>query len=299
MRGATVIPYLGLAGALALTGAGVVRAQAPAGTATSFEVASVKPNTSGERFVRLQIQPGGRFNAVNVPLREIIRAAYQVQNFQILNLPRWGESDRFDIVAKAESDFPQGPPTGSPGPLQFMLQSLLADRFQLKAHQETQELPIYALVLSRGDGRLGERLVPSTTDCSGRGARRGGPPPPLVPGQRPGCGMRIGPGTISAGGMSLALFANGIAPMVGRVVVDRTGLTGTFDIDLEWTPDQVPQGGPAGAGGPLGGADLPPVDPNGPSIFTAVQEQLGLKLDSARGPVDVLVVDSVSPPTPD
>jgi uncharacterized protein (TIGR03435 family) len=277
---------------------GETPAQGANAGAQSFEVASVKQNKSGEGFVAFRIQPGGRFTATNVPLRELIRAAYQVQNFQIVGAPRWGESERFDIVAKAENDFPQGPPTGAPGPLQYMLQSLLAERFKLKAHRETREMPVYELVMARSDGRTGPKLVPSSTDCAAVAAARrgGGPPgpPALAPGQRMQCGMRIGPGTISAGGMSLAMFANGIAPMVGRVILDRTGLTGNFDIDLEWTPDRMPQGGP-----PPGGPDLPPIDPNGPSIFTAVQEQLGLRLESTRGPVDVLVVDSVEPPTPD
>ena len=261
--------------------------------ALAFEVASVKPNNSAGRNVRLQIQPGGRFTATNVSLREIIRAAYQVQPFQIVGGPGWMNSDRFDIVAKAESDFPQTPPGGPPGPLQLMLRSLLAERFNLTARTESRDMPIYELVLAREDGRLGEGLQPSAVDCAGgrQGPGRGAAPP--APGERPNCGMRIGPGVLSAGGMPLSQFANGLAPMVERVVIDRTGLSGNFDLDLEWTPDQQL------AQGPFGGPDLPPVDPNGPSIFTAVQEQLGLKLESGRGPVDVLVIDSVEQPTPD
>ena len=276
-------------------GGAAVAGPVGAGGPQSFEVASIKLNKSGEGFIRMQIQPGGRFTATNITLRELVRAAYQLQNFQVLGLPKWSESERYDILAKAEGELPQGPPTGAPGPLQLMMRSLLVERFNLKVHQEKQELPIYALVLARDDRKTGARLVASTTDCAAMVAARrgGGPPPQFVPGQRMPCGMRMGPGQLSAGAMTLTQFGNGIAQMVGRVVQDRTGLTGNFDIDLEWTPDRMPQGTPPP------GVELPPVDPNGPSIFTAIQEQLGLKLESTRGPVDVLVVDSVEQPTPD
>ena len=267
------------------------------GPRPAFEVASVRPNTSGDGMIRLGIQPGGRFTATNVPLRVLIRNAYQVQDFQIVDAPDWIRSERFDIVAKAEADVPPGPIGGPPGPMQLMLQSLLAERFKLVLHTEQRELPIYALVLARSDGRLGSQLRASTVDCvevikAARG--RGAPPPPLTPGERPMCGMRIGPGQLGGGGIPLDAFSGLLSQFVQRVVVDRTGLAGSFDIDLSWTPDQLPQGGP-----PPGAPPLPPIDPNGPSIFTAVQEQLGLKLESTRGQVDVLVIDSVARPTPD
>jgi uncharacterized protein (TIGR03435 family) len=263
----------------------------------SFEVASVKENKSGEGFVRFGVQPGGRFTATNVTLRELIRTAYQLQNFQLVDVPNWAESNRYDIVAKAPSELPFGPPGSGPGPLQFMMQALLAERFNLKAHRETQEMAIYALVMARADGRPGPNLRPAAADCAAlAAARRGGGPPPaaFAPGERMQCGMRMGPGQLSAGSMSMTQFANSLAPQVSRVVLDRTGLTGNFDFEMTWTPDRMPQGNP-----PPGAPELPPVDPNGPSIFTALQEQLGLKLDSTRGPVEVLVIDSVSQPTPD
>lgn len=171
-------------------------------------------------------------------------------------------------------------------------------------------MPIYNLVLARPDGRLGDRLKPSTLDCAaltaarrggGPAGRAGGPPAQVAPGERPQCGMRMGPGNLSAGGMTITFFGNGLGPMLQRVVTDKTGLTGTFDIDLTWTPD-VPQGAlnaPPAPGAPPGANAPPPIDPNGPTIFTAVQEQLGLKLEPARGPVEVLVIDSVQQPTPD
>jgi uncharacterized protein (TIGR03435 family) len=111
------------------------------------------------------------------------------------------------------------------------------------------------------------------------------------------CGMMVGPANIAGGGQSMAQIATLLSGRVGRTVVDRTGLTGNFDLDLSWTPDQMP---PALSGAPPPGAPpLAPIDPNGPSIFTALQEQLGLKLESTKGPVDVVVIDSVEQPTAD
>ncbi|MBM3817996.1 MAG: TIGR03435 family protein [Acidimicrobiia bacterium] len=269
---------------------------APSGP-MSFEVASVKPNNSGENFIRFGMQPGGRFTAANAPLREIIRFAYALQNFQIVEAPGWIASERFDINAKAEGDVPPGQP-GTIGPVQLMMQSLLAERFGLEARRESREMPRYDLVLARADGRLGPGLKTSTTDCQAifAAARRGGGPPPAPPGagEPIQCGFRIGPGRMQAGAFPLSQLANALAPQVQRFIVDRTGLTGNFDLDMTYTPDQMPQGPP-----PPGAPAAPPIDPNGPSIFTALQEQLGLKLESVRGPVDVLVIESVNRPTPD
>jgi len=269
----------------------------PGGATPTFEVASVKPNKSGDGRVMLGIQPGGRFTATNVALRMLIRTAYQLQDFQIVGGPGWIASDRFDIVAKAEGNLPPTAPGGPPGPLQLMLRALLADRFSLVAHEDTRDLPTYALVHARGDKRLGPQLRRSEIDCAKMAAvrRRGAPPfTPPQPGERPSCGIRIGAGQLSAGGIPLSQFATALAPFVQRVIVDRTGLSDNFDVDLSWTPDQMPQGAP-----PQGASPLPPIDPNGPSIFTAVQEQLGLKLESERAPVTVLVIDRVQQPGPD
>jgi uncharacterized protein (TIGR03435 family) len=281
---------------LVLVAAAAPKAQQPVSPNLAFEVASVKPNNSGENFISFRNQPGGRFTASNAPLRELIRFAYQLQNFQIVGAPDWASSQRFDIVAKAEGDIQPTAP-GTPGPIQIMMRNLLVERFGLKARSETREMPRYDLVLARSDGRLGAQLTKSTTDCQAifAAARRGGgPPAPPAPGERPQCGMRIGPGVLSGGAFPLSQLATALSPMVQRVIIDRTGLTGLFDIELKWTPDQFPQGAP-----PPGAPALPPIDPNGPSIFTALQEQLGLKLEATRGPVDVLVIDSVSQPTPD
>jgi bla regulator protein blaR1 len=270
-----------------------------------FEVASVKPNKSGDGRMMLGVQPGGRFTATNVALRMLIRNAYQLQDFQIVGGPDWLTSDRFDIVAKSEADDLGDPfraeKQGEPSRGQLMMRALLADRFKLQVHNETREMPIFALVLARSDGKLGPQLQKSSTDCealraAGRGRGQGGPPAALAPpqpGDRMQCGIRIGPGNMAAGGSTLAQFAMSIGMFVGRIVVDRTGLTGAYDFNLTWTPDQIANR-PPGAPEPL--INGVPIDPNGPSIFTAVQEQLGLKLESQKGPVNVLVIDRAEHP---
>jgi bla regulator protein blaR1 len=266
-------------------------AQTPA--SPSFEVASIKPNRSGDGFINMQVLAGGRVNIQNMPVAELIRIAYGVQPFQIDGGPGWVTADRFDVAAKAETEFPPGGPGQA---LQPMMRSLLVERFGLRVRRETKEMPIYALTLARSDGRLGPKLNPSTVDCAavrGRGAGRGGPPAPPGPGERPECGFFGRPGSIAAGGVPLDQVAQMLSGRVRRTVVNKTGLAGNYSFDIEFTPDQMP---PPGAVAPLGAA---PIDPNGPSIFTALQEQLGLKLDSQRGPVEMLVIESVSRPTPD
>lgn len=294
-----------IAGALT---AGRLSAQTPQApqAAPAFEVASIKPNNSGDGRVMMQNQPG-RFIATNITLRLLIRNAYQVQDFQISGGPSWLASDHFDINAKVDESLRDaagrgGPPVPGQGPntLQLMIRSLLAERFKLVVHTETKDEPIYGLVLARSDGKLGPQLKKSETDCDaqmaamrGRGPGRGLPPPgPPAPGDPMPCGIRIGPGNMAVGGMSLAQFANSLGMFTGRVVLDRTGLAGPYDFTLKWTPDQMPR--PGGGDQPIGGFDI---DPNGPSLFTAVQEQLGLKLDSQRGPVEMLVIDRAEKPT--
>ena len=279
---------------------GAVQGSAPdaassAGSSTAtFEVASVKTNKSGDGRVMLAMPPTGRITATNIPVRLLLQQAYQVQPFQIIGAPNWIASDRFDIVAKA--------PDGAP-PEQYrpMMRNLLADRFKLKAHMETREMPVYALVLARADGKLGPNLKSTTTDCEAmaRGRRAGAPPPaPPQPGQPIDCGFMIGIGTMNAGGMPLADLARSLSGFVNRYVIDKTGLSGRYDFQLTYTPEgRGLPGLPAGA--PPIGVEAPPADPNGASLFTVLQEQLGLKLDSQKGPVEVLVVDSIEQPTED
>jgi uncharacterized protein (TIGR03435 family) len=270
----------------------------------TFEAASVKVNKAGGPF-QLFFQPGGRFRATNVTLKMLIGAAYgtpqPLPDFQLEGGPKWMDSDRFDVIAKAAGD-PQPGPNGPPPEMFLMIRSMLEERFHLKVHYETKEMPIYALVMARSDGKLGPRMTLSATDCAARMAAlrgRGGPPPtPPAPGERPPCGARMFPGNVSAGAMTMTQIVNGLArlPGVNRTVVDRTGLTGVYDLDLTFTPDQVPKGR---GDTPPGAPPLPPIDPNGPSLFTALQEQLGLKLEPARAPVNVLVIDRAEQPTDD
>jgi uncharacterized protein (TIGR03435 family) len=267
----------------------------------AFEVTTVKRNTSGAPFIMINTN-AGRFTASNFPLRELIRTVFRVQPNQLVGAPDWA-NDRYDITGK----FPEGV---SPNRRDDMVKALLADRFKLVTHTETRELPMFALVLARSDGRLGPSLSLTKNDCTpgrGRGAApaAGGPPPGGVPppppafkpGVRPPCGTMQGPGLISAGGITMTRLAEMLSGNVGRTVIDRTGLAGNYEIDLTYTPDQG-QGGPPP--GPLPpGVQLPNIDPNGPSLVTAIQEQLGLKLDAIRGPVVVTMIDSIQRPTED
>jgi uncharacterized protein (TIGR03435 family) len=294
-----VVAVLGAAATVRLAG------QPAADQSPSFEVASVKHNKSGSPGVRLFFQPGGRFVAENVTLQFLIAAAYgdprPLADFQIVGGPKWINADRFNVIAKAEGD-PQ-PSADGPPPVMFaMLRTMLADRFKVRVHEETREMPIYTLIKARNDGKLGEHLTLTTTDCAAlmRGPAGDRPALPPSPTERPTCGLRVGFGSLSGGGMTVTQLAGAISRMPGvdRVVNDRTGLDGSYDLDLHWTPDQLPPR-PAGApDGPIrvNGVD---VDPNGPSIFTALQEQLGLKLESTKGPVHVIVIDSVDQPTDD
>jgi uncharacterized protein (TIGR03435 family) len=293
-----------IAGGLSASVALGVGAQAPAATERpSFEVASVKPNKTGDGRMMIMGQPDGGIVATNFPVAALIRLSYQLQDFQLIGAPDWIANEHFDIVAKPTVDRPAAPPAGPPGETtRLMVQSLLAERFKLAAHPDTRALPIYALVMARADGKPGPGLRPSTIDCEAmRGAGRGpgggagrGPGGPPAFGERPACGTMMGPGTLMSGGVPLSQLIGPLSQAAHRVVVDRTGLKGNFDIDLKWTPDQMPSGPP-----PPGAPPLPAIDPNGPSIFTALQEQLGLKLESQTGPVDVLVIDHVERPAPD
>jgi uncharacterized protein (TIGR03435 family) len=260
-----------------------------------FEVASVHPNMQGNQGSRVGRQPGGRFNAVNMSLRALITFAYQIQPFELVGGPGWVAEDRFDIVAKLEGDPPPVMPGSGPDHMMLATRSLLADRFKLVVHRETRQLDIYALVLARPGGTTGPALRRSTQDCSPQAlaARRGAPPPAVAAGAPPAiCGGRQAPGRIQFGGFPLSQFVGGLAGLVGRVVVDRTGLSGNWDFELSFAaePPAVPL---------PPGVVLPAVDPNAPSLFTAIQEQLGLKLEATKGPVDILVIDSVQQPMPD
>jgi uncharacterized protein (TIGR03435 family) len=256
---------------LVVTGAGVIAGAQGA----QFEVASVKLHTSDDPRVYMVAQPGGRFVAANIPLRLLIRSAYQLQDDQIVGGPAWLATDRFDIDARA-------PQTAIPpyAQLQDMLQMLLADRFTLTTHHEKRELPVFALERSRRDGSFGPGL--RSTACPDLAIDLSKPQPCV--------NIQTGVGSLTVRGMPFNQFTPYLSPYVNRVIVDRTGLDGRYDIELKWTPESPAQN--RGAGEP------PAPDPNAVSIFTALQEQLGLRLNSTRDTVDVLVIDTLERPTP-
>jgi uncharacterized protein (TIGR03435 family) len=217
-------------------------------TPLAFEAASIKPAPPDRGNVMYyRTPPGGRVSISNATLKLLIQNSYQVREFQISGGPSWMSTQGWDIEA-------------TPGAAAItveqrtqMLQTLLADRFQLALHRETKELPVYDLVLAKG----GSKLQPS--------------------GDAPGFGM-TNTGSITFKKTTLSTFANVLSGVLGRKVIDKTGLVGNFDADLKWTPDDKP-------------------DDGGPSIFTAIQEQLGLRLEAAKGPVEVLVIDRAEKPS--
>lgn len=268
---------------IALIGAAQAAAQ-PARPA--FEVASVRQNSSGNSASRTGPVPG-RFTIVNVPLRFIILDAYGLRDQQLIDAPAWTNTTAYDISAT----YPGGT-TPTEAESRRMVQQLLEDRFRLSLRTETRELPVYRLVLARKDGQPGPRLVRSDVDCAAWLAEKRpqigmGGSSPVPGGRRPACmitGSRQG--FITGGTRTLAELAAPLQAFAGRPVIDDTGLTGTFDIDLIWTPDE--RFAPAGT--------QPDV---GVSLFAALEEQLGLKLEPARRPFEVRVVQQVEYPRPD
>jgi bla regulator protein BlaR1 len=260
---------------------GVTRIEAPLLTVgqepnapVQFEAAAVKPNKSGEISATWDDLPGGRFVATNATLEQLILEAYRVPTSQLVDLPGWTRSERYDINAKLEHDAPIM--RGKAGDRQFALRSLLAERFKLVVHREDREFPMYALVMARSDRKPGPMLKPSSSDCSPEAmqARMAG----TLPGPPPGvCGMHGTRGQLEVGARSMAEFAKTLSSNrnIGRGVIDRTGLTGNWDFTLTFA------------------ADPTAADANGPDFITALQEQLGLKLESIRGTMEVLVVDHV------
>jgi len=285
MRNTCVRVLLGIA-AMA-TG---LHAQAPE-RLPSFEVASVRKNTSGDGRANMRTQPGGRFVVTNALLKGLIAEAFEMAvppvliDSRILGAPDWIGFERYDIVAKSSTEF-RPSPDGPDSNLLLMLRSLLEERFKLRTHRETRELPIYELVVARADGRLGPALHKSDVDCDAiAAALRAGTLPPRQPNEPPPCRLMGGPARTIAGGATMRQLAMNLSVRLERLVFDKTGLAGRFAFTLAWTPDQIPKEAP-----PPG---VPPIDPNGPSLVTALQEQLGLKLEPARRPVDVLIVDHV------
>jgi uncharacterized protein (TIGR03435 family) len=266
-------------------------AQTPAPHRPSFDVASVKPNATGRRSGN--IQPG-RLAQGGVTVRQLARMAYGTR--QIVGGPGWIDSELFDIEGKGSfelSGFLPGP-DGSPPQVYQMLQTLLEDRFKLVVHKAIQERPVYALVAARRDRELGTHLKASTFDCDAhitaivKSGRLSGPSAPISPPLMPRCAIGGGPGHLMADSIEMSGLANALSESTDRVVIDRTDLRGRFNVELQWTPELV---GP----GPTPNANAAATD--APALVTAIQEQLGLKLEPTTAPIEVLVIDRAERPT--
>ena len=271
---------------LAMAATSLPLAQAPAPGAT-FDVSSVKPNKDGGPS-SVRVTPGGMLTVTNNNLRNIIRNAWNLTNDQIVGGPDWIDSDRFDITAKASKPFSQDE-------ARAMLQALLAERFGLVTHNETRELSVYLLTLARKDGALGPQMKKSDLDCAALFAAvtAGGKMPERLPNGNLPCGIsvRAGQGLVVASPASMEQLTRNLVGGVGRIVVDKTGLQGYYDFTLNFAPE----GPPPPPGVPAG----PAPDPSAPSLFTAMQEQLGLKLEPGRAPISVLVIDRATRPLAD
>jgi bla regulator protein BlaR1 len=244
-----------------------LRAQSKAAAQPSFEVASVKATDPNSRSpTALQPLAGGRLRGTNYTLFGLVVSAFGVPRDQISGGPGWFDSDRFEIDAKAPDDFSQDPDRallggrdGLPKRMALMLQTLLEGRFRLKAHWETKERTVYALVIAKGGPKLQE-VQPN--DASER------------------CCWTFNTGRITARFRSMPWLADALRARVSAPVLDQTGLKGVYDFTLEWQDerDRDAKAGPS-------------------SIFTAVQEELGLKLESQKGSVQVLVIDHAEKPS--
>ena len=284
-----------LAGSMAiapnLLGQSSAASSGPAAVATTdtklppFDVVSIKPDKSDSGMVRIMTKPDG-YSATNVSLKMIIQGAYGIREDLISGVPGWGDSERYDIDAKVAGPDVEVLKKLSPEQRRLMLQSILQDRFKLKAHTETKQLPVFELFVAKGGPKLKE-ATPGDTYTNGikgpDGVARGGM-------------MRVGRGQATGQALPMTSVVNMLSQQLHRTVIDKTGLTGKYDLELTWTPEEGEGMGHPPPAGDAQRAD-PSSDSSGPSIFTAVQEQLGLKLQSAKGPVETLVIDNVEKPS--
>jgi uncharacterized protein (TIGR03435 family) len=303
-----------IAGALCLAlTAGLISAQSPAADRIEFEVASVKPSKSGDLPANstfplgpgsVYVSNGGHFSATNLPLAAYIAFAYKIMGSQqeslLSQLPGWGLTDHFDIQARTDGN----PAKDTKDQMRLMMRSLLADRFRLAMHNETRQGPVFALTALR-PGKTGPLLRPHPNDSS---CSTDPPPPPTqLAGPFPAlCGGLLqmppsAPGLRRFGGrnITMAFIANILTPIgtLDRPVLDQTGLTGTFDFALEWAPELQGTADREKLASPRPpGAELP-ADIPGPAFMDAVRQQLGLKLERQKGPIEVLVLDHVERPS--
>jgi bla regulator protein blaR1 len=260
--------------------------------APQFEVASVKPMKSIPNNIFFRMTPGGGFSANGITAKFLLEEAYGVKDEQVTGMPSWMDSERWDVEAKADEQtaaaFDKLPPEQRRQQLMLMLQALLADRFNLKLTRETKELPVYVLAVAKNGPKLQESTYKPPEKS---------PDTPRAPGIGGGAQQGVflsGRGQLTEQYGDMDMLANVLSRFAGRPVLNKTGLTGKYDFTLKWTPDEgtMPPGAPKGSPD-----DAPPPEPSGPSLFTAVQEQLGLKLEAQRAPMDVLVIQHVERPS--
>jgi len=256
-----------------IAGLVVVAGVACAQDRPSFEVASIRPNNSSDARATFRMGTPGRFGATNVTLRRLIQVAYDIKDFQLSGGPGWIGADRFDINA-------EGAPTPNSDQVLLMLQSLLADRFKLITRKETKEIQMYALVVAKNGPKI--KNAADLNEGGGGGARPGA--------------VTIRRGLLLARAAQLTALLNPLSNILGRPVVDRTGMTGVYDLKLEWAPDEI-QGAMFRQMGVPEGFGAPPPDFQGPSLFAALEEQLGLKLESQKGQGEILVIEHAERPT--
>lgn len=286
-RRATSLPLLALSIGLVLAVPISVRAQSqsasavPATIVFEYDVASIKLNTSNSASIGSRNSPDG-YSITNVPLQTLLQSAFGMQSYQILGAPDWLSSERYDIEAKMDPTVADALQKLSIDERRIkrllMLQSFLIDRLKLTIHHESKDLPTYSLVIAKNGPKIQEtKPDPATPNVP---VRRGGP---SIRASRTGSG----PMTLTVLHCASEDLASVFVPHVGRTVVDRTGLSAIYDFTLQFTPDD---------GTAVPGAGSSAADPTAPSIFTAIQEQLGLKLESGKAPVDVIVIDHVERP---
>ncbi len=242
-----------------------------------FETASVKPNQSPDAGINNRFSPG-RFAYVNTPLETFIYNAYGFRADRVMGMPDWARREKFDITATHNPAYQAFSPQ-----VNQMLQRLLEERFSLRTHRETREMPVYELVRTRTDG-LGPQLRVATLDCASAAA------------DRSQCGTRTNMGLIEGKSMDWRSLVSQLPSAAGRPVFDKTGLQGAFDMRLEWNPDPAVMKSPEAVA--LATAVAATLGER-VDIFTALQEQLGVRLQAARAPLEVLMIDGVERPTAD
>ena len=239
-----------------------------------YDVVSIKPNKSGSG--RINIDDGdGHFTASNVPLKTLINIAYNLKEGQLVDLPKWADSARFDIQAKVLEPDKKVFDALTDEQSGAMLQPILADRFQLKFHRETKVLPVYELVVVKDGSKFKEsKIVGDQKAANGMSAGS------MSTHNSSTNGMMTS--TMTAIGIPISSLASQLSAQLQRIVVDKTGITGKYDLELAWTRDD---------------SSNTTSDSAGVSVYTALQEQLGLKLQPSKSPVETLVIDHVELPS--